>query len=696
MKKYLLFGSALLVAISAYPQAGKLTRPIGVLETKLEKNDPAEPASQNASAFIGPVRQVKRSINSGSKVAAAALNFTGSMNVLGYLVSQQKPLQYNKGVNAVSLIARKSTTYTANSNSNSGTIVGLYSTNLGASWDETCIWSNASDLARYPQGGIYNPLGNTNLNNAYLVGTGPFTSSAGGWGGPTNGAWYCSKQITTPGNTTSGPDQQSSYYQGGFLKPHYMSRYSFAAIDGGLVRSMANIINDPAGATNLAFGLRGALLVRGAFSAGAFVWGVDSFIPPVRVRSDASPLIGTASPIAAWNDAGTIGYVIILGSRNGVSPEMSGYQPIVYKTTNSGASWSLLPAYDFTCEFRAISDRLYATNANTNVICPNMAGSEGFDAAVDVNGQLHFVSMVRHHTSTHVDTMDYRSVFGTEQYDYALTGPLNYPVIYDFYTKASGGWDYHIVDSMGTVGPSGSSTGPGYGTNIWTSATAKYDLDARIQISRSDDGSKLFYSWAESDSGILSNKWNIYPDIKMKGFDVTGYKVTPRMNVSQTFTNVTQLAWWHYMSNKAAGLSSGCMTMPFTTCQNATYNGDAQVDTYYLDNVQVCAANFSVNPMSPKQSCILAVPTQETSAIEVLNFPNPANDATTIVVGLKTASNFEIVIYNSIGQTIDTYKVNGQVGANEINIDLSSFNSGIYFYNVKVGGSVITKKLVIQ
>ena len=42
------------------------------------------------------------------------------------------------------------------------------------------------------------------------------------------------------------------------------------------------------------------------------------------------------------------------------------------------------------------------------------------------------------------------------------------------------------------------------------------------------------------------------------------------------------------------------------------------------------------------------------------------------------------------------YKVNGQVGSNNINIDLSSYNAGVYFYSVKVGNSVVTKKLVVQ
>jgi len=50
------------------------------------------------------------------------------------------------------------------------------------------------------------------------------------------------------------------------------------------------------------------------------------------------------------------------------------------------------------------------------------------------------------------------------------------------------------------------------------------------------------------------------------------------------------------------------------------------------------------------------------SNFDVLAFPNPADKATTVIVGLKEASNFEVTFYNSIGQLVDTYKVNGHIG----------------------------------
>lgn len=694
MKKHLLIGSALLVAISAFSQNGKLAKPNGIIQISPKKIDFKEGGSTNSTTFTGPIKKAKPAINSNQKVSAVAVNmFTGSMNVFGYIVSQSDPLQYNPGVNAVSFVARKNGTYTASSNSNSGTIVGLYSTNLGSTWNETCLWANGANLARYPNGGIWNPLGNTNINNAYIVGSGPYTT-----GSTWDGNWYASKQITTPGNTTPGTDQQSVTNASTTLKKHEFSRYAFTTIDGGFARSIALVANDAnsTAAGPSGFGMRGAAMVKGQFNAGAFVWSVDSFCPPVNSNTAGTKLL-TSTPIQAWSENGAVGYVVLVGSRAGTNAQMSGYQPIVYITTNSGTSWSLLPANDFAnpIDFKGVWDRLYPINSNTAIICPNFSGSEGFDATVDINGQLHIATMAYGHISTHVDTLGYRNVFGTEQYSYGNTGPFDYPIIYDFYTKTSGGWDYHMVDSMGTEGPSGTSGQPGYGSNPWSDGSgAKMDLDARIQISRTPDGSKIFYSWTESDSTVAGVKWNIYPDIMMKGFDVVAKKVTPRINVTMGVANMNSDAYYQYMSTKAAN-TAGCYEIPFTITRNATLNGGVNVDTWYVSGAQACPSNFTLNPMSPKGLGV-GVANASTVNFEVLNFPNPANAATTIVVGLKDASNFEVVLYNSIGQMVDTYKVNGQVGSNEINIDLSSFNSGVYFYNVKVGNSVVTKKLVIQ
>jgi hypothetical protein len=612
------------------------------------------------------------------------------------------------------MIARKSPTYTPTSNGNSGSIVGLYSTNMGGTWNETCIWTNGTNLARYPNGGIYNPLGNTNINSAYLVGSGPITGGSG-W----LGNWYASKQITTPGNPTSagGASEQallnSTLTAATPAKPHHMSRYAFTTIDGGIARSMAVIANDGNATTNSAYGLRGAAMVKGMFTAGTFAWTTDSFIPPTTMHSNFTPsttddyknLIGV--PLQAWNENGTIGYVIMLGSRATATTAptrvnaMGGYQPIVYKTTNSGTSWSLLPANDFSdanC-FRGVWDRTYPISTNSAVIVPNFSGSEGFDAVVDANGQLHFGSMVYGHYYNHTDSLGYRYVFGTEQYSYGETGPFEYPVYYDFYTLPAGGWDYLMVDSMGTEGPSGTSGQPGYAANQWSDGSgAKMDQDARFQMSRSVDGTKIFYTWTEGDSTLTGDKWNAYPNIRLKGYDLNTGKMTARVELTSGDATHNGGGYYHYTSNKAAS-AAGCYTVPVTLTKNGTLDGSVAVDTYFNDNGVICGSQFTINKMSPKgpTGCVTGIANSTAFNYEVGAYPNPAEQSTTILVNLKEqASNINVTIMNSIGQVVKTIKSSGSIGANEFTIDLNSLSSGVYFYNVQVGNSSVTKKLIVQ
>ncbi len=697
MNKNLLLGTVLLVAMSAYPQDAKQTKPSGFINKQINREEIIDKEVQNSpiSKINFPLR--KNKIKPNSKIASISCSrFTGSMNAIGLLVSAANSLCYNPGPNIISFAHRKSPTYTPTANGNSGTQVFMLSNNLGVSWDSTCHWANATDWARYPQGGVYNPLGNTTYTNAYVVGMGPYTQTAGGW----FGNWYASKKITSPGNNTPGADMQSMLNTSlpVPVKVHHFSRYGFSSIDGGYVRSMAGILNDPAGGA--AYGARGGMMVKGLFTAGTFTWSTDSFAPPVSVTT-ANVRNVQATPLQAWDENGVVGYVIIYGCRAGAPVSQNGYQPIVYKTTNSGASWSLLPNNDFTTPaFKGLTDRLYPINTNSNVIVPQFSNGEGWDATVDVNGNLHIVTTVVGSYSSNTDSLGYSYQFaiGGENYSYDY-GAYGYPTIYDFYTMSGGGWNYLIVDSMLSEGPSGASGQAGYASNPWISGTAKLYLDARIQISRTTDAKKIYYSWTASDPSVAGNNWNIYPNIRVRGYDVVLDKVSPTYSVTDGclcpgFNGVDGLAYWHYMSDKAVGSSTACVEMPFTASNNPTTNGDIAVDHYYLKGQLICANSFTIPPFRPTG---VAAISNTNPSTEVNAYPNPASQAATISVGLKDAKDFELSLYNSIGQqVIATIKINGKPGSNDVFVDLSKLNSGIYFYSVKTDNSVVTKKLIIE
>jgi hypothetical protein len=77
-------------------------------------------------------------------------------------------------------------------------------------------------------------------------------------------------------------------------------------------------------------------------------------------------------------------------------------------------------------------------------------------------------------------------------------------------------------------------------------------------------------------------------------------------------------------------------------------------------------------------------------------FPNPAKNNASLLLELNENSPVDLVILNTMGQVIKAIQIKGQIGENNINLDLNGMSTGIYIVNVKVGNSLSTKKLIIE
>ena len=77
------------------------------------------------------------------------------------------------------------------------------------------------------------------------------------------------------------------------------------------------------------------------------------------------------------------------------------------------------------------------------------------------------------------------------------------------------------------------------------------------------------------------------------------------------------------------------------------------------------------------------------------NYPNPFNPTTTIEFALPTESDWEIEIYNVLGQTVDRLADHAEPGYVKIEWDASRYASGVYFYRLTAGKFSATKKMVL-
>jgi hypothetical protein len=79
------------------------------------------------------------------------------------------------------------------------------------------------------------------------------------------------------------------------------------------------------------------------------------------------------------------------------------------------------------------------------------------------------------------------------------------------------------------------------------------------------------------------------------------------------------------------------------------------------------------------------------------NFPNPLNPTTTISYNLPEPLNIKLQIFDITGRLVETlYSGYKEAGTWDVKWNASSFPSGIYFYRLKAGDFVETKKMVLM
>ena len=78
------------------------------------------------------------------------------------------------------------------------------------------------------------------------------------------------------------------------------------------------------------------------------------------------------------------------------------------------------------------------------------------------------------------------------------------------------------------------------------------------------------------------------------------------------------------------------------------------------------------------------------------NYPNPARTTTTIEYTVPSAGAVQLQVYDLLGRKVATLVDEEKgPGRHSVSVDASRFSSGVYFYRLRAGGTIESRKMVI-
>ena len=645
MKKLLLFAMAFGIGTWAYGQsvnihqAQKINTKAPSELTKIEFSEAYQP---------GPVNKHK---SSKGAISFNLINY--SNNVYTMLVEQQSCLSTNEDVGVLSFTHRGRVGY--NGAASSGDIMNSHSTDGGDTWttykfvDNTSAYNN-----RYPSGVIYNPQGNTNADDAYVVYCGP-SHTGGNWD-----------------NNYFGSAKFDSSNVNNVYIPSYgaLIRMGMTATSDGKIHVIGSSYSSNPYTVDTVY------LMTGSFNStnNAFDWTtfkLDNF--NFVTESDGSDAAYVWHWNTAWSDDGQTGYIWTIGRISG--NDHRSYQPVVWKTTDAGANWSMMTPFDFST-ITTITDRLQPMRGTTN---SRPQFSSSLDGTVDANGNLHLMALIKAAFSDNNDSLGYSYIVAGVDANGAVYNP-----IFDVYTTATG-WDAKFISNIYTFDVPSDESGYGSGTDA-------IGWDLRLQAGRTKDGTKVFASWSDSDTttapaGTNGFPLNMFPNLYVAGIDVTNGKQTNPTNFTMGSAQDGD-CYFHYMSDIIIS-DNGTYKIPLTEIDKGNTPLDF-VTHNYVKGVEFTDADFVTNPG-------FSTPANNNIASVSQNRPNPFSGTTTINVRLNESANVVIEVMNITGQKVMEIN-NGRMaaGTHTFHINADNLSSGIYFYTVHAGNTSVTKKMIVE
>lgn len=568
MKKLLLFlpvfGLGLVSVAQTALKDNKLQRYVQDRPVVLQQTQPTAPTHTYVPTGTG--NAARATILNSKRIGSAG-------NLLTIIDGGTNQIDVNDSLNLITFIHR------LDPNFNTGNIAQYsfdYSTDGGNNWtiDQGPITVNAAidnqDVCgRFPQAVIYNAPGNTTAANATLV---------------YSGTWH--DNVTWTGQMR-GRGQVGSVNSFDVAFPTVNGGMN--AIGTGMVQSEPGIfflVNQSSTQSFVGtpdFITDGIVISKGIWNGSDVIWS-DTKMPATFQSQDQSgqEVSVVTSLDIAFSPDGQTGWIAALGDIT--AGDDSVYQPIFWKSTDAGATWSApqqieLPTLQGIVE--NLSPVWYDGETPTSGI-PTTA----FDGSltVDYKGNPHFLVSV-----------------GTgSEYSIEPAGYTMWDITYDTSSVAGCDWRAVYMDDILSL------------RGTMTSDNPAQTQDNRPLTSRTADGKKLFFFWVDTDINFLGSADNDLPNLFGKALDIEAGSSTAVYNFTEGDT-----LWGGATGDSEGGVFGGAKfpMVSSTALDNGTtynvplvltqvdYNNDpsggslgsseAPAGFWYINNIDFPAAGFT-------------------------------------------------------------------------------------------------------
>jgi hypothetical protein len=522
--------------------------------------------------------------------------------------------------------------------------------------------ASAVENPRYPNHGLFNPVGNTDLNNAWVQFFAPTldASNGGSWGGYAYGVGnLANPSIKTKTTRSSNPP----IYQ--YIPDAYE-----------ITRQGKVFVVD----VNQDW-TSGTVVYNGNLIINKGVWDdtdPDFIFTQELLDAPVNPAITRPADVkVAFSEDGMTGYISMIAD-NGTTNVISaspGFYPVIFKTTDGGETWSDGVGIQLggPTGLAGIVNELLSDEQIAQLFNPPLPARTEIpyttafdhDVIVDANGNLHIAVVI--------------GVVGSN--DYSIVSGEYLFAAYDIYTT-DGGSTWHAV-KLGNIRKF---------RGTWPSS---FTEDNRIQISASPDRNTIFVLWLDTDLEAAED--NTRPNIFARGIrpnswgtaSLTCENGNPVANNVTLFSPGMWQASFHAVSNKSL-FADNKYTIPITYQPiDPSVDPGLPVQFKYITDFFYTDNDFCV------------VGNNEIAAVEALqvsqNFPNPFSGKTNISITLNKGSQVKMEVYNLTGQKVLSQNYGYRpIGQHSLSLNADQLPTGVYFYTVEANNQKATRKMVVR